>query len=143
PDKSIDVIDEAGAAIQLLPPSKRRSQITKRDIEKIVAQLARIPQINVVGEEKNNLKDLKQNLQMLIYGQDHAVEKVADTVIMARSGLGDDRKPMASFLFAGPTGVGKTELARQLAIQLGSHLERFDMSEYMEKHSVAKLIGAP
>lgn len=143
PDKSIDVIDEAGAALQLLPPSKKRQQVTKKDIEKIVAQLARIPQINVVGEEKNNLKDLKPNLKMLIYGQDHAVEKVADTVIMARSGLGDDRKPMASFLFAGPTGVGKTELARQLALQLGSHLERIDMSEYMEKHSVAKLIGAP
>ena len=143
PDKSIDVIDEAGAALQLLPASKKRQQVTKKDIEKIVAQLARIPQINVVGEERNNLKDLKQNLQMLIYGQDHAVEKVADTVIMSRSGLGDDRKPMASFLFAGPTGVGKTELARQLAIQLGSHLERIDMSEYMEKHSVAKLIGAP
>lgn len=143
PDKSIDVIDEAGAALQLLPSSKKRHQVTKKDIEKIVSQLARIPQINVVGAEKNNLKDLKANLQMLIYGQDHAVEKVADTVIMARSGLGDDRKPMASFLFAGPTGVGKTELARQLALQLGSHLERIDMSEYMEKHSVAKLIGAP
>lgn len=143
PDKSIDVIDEAGAALQLLPASKKRQQVTKRDIEKIVAQLARIPQISVIGEEKKNLKDLKPNLQMLIYGQDHAVEKVADTVIMSRSGLGEDRKPMASFLFAGPTGVGKTELARQLAIQLGSHLERIDMSEYMEKHSVAKLIGAP
>ncbi len=143
PDKTIDVIDEVGAAMQLLPASKRRSQITKKDIEKVVAQLARIPQISVIGEEKKNLKDLKENLQMLIYGQEHAVEKVADTVIMSRSGLGDDRKPMASFLFAGPTGVGKTELARQLAIQLGSHLERIDMSEYMEKHSVAKLIGAP
>ncbi len=143
PDKTIDVIDEAGAALQLLPASKKRQQVTKRDIEKIVAQLARIPQLQVVGEEKTNLKDLKTNLQMLIYGQNHAVEKVADTVIMARSGLGDDRKPMASFLFAGPTGVGKTELARQLALQLGSHLERIDMSEYMEKHSVAKLIGAP
>lgn len=143
PDKSIDVIDEAGAALQLLPASKKRQQVKKKDIEKIVAQLARIPQINVIGAEKKNLKDLKPNLKMLIYGQDHAVEKVADTVIMSRSGLGDDRKPMASFLFAGPTGVGKTELARQLALQLGSHLERIDMSEYMEKHSVAKLIGAP
>lgn len=143
PDKAIDVIDEAGASIQLLPEAKRRTKITKKDIESIVASLAKIPKITVVGNEVNKLKNLKENLKMAIYGQDEPVEKVADAILLSRSGLGDIEKPMASFLFAGPTGVGKTELAKQLAFQIGGHLERFDMSEYMEKHAVSKLIGAP
>jgi ATP-dependent Clp protease ATP-binding subunit ClpA len=143
PDKSIDVIDEAGATVHLLPKSKRKSKITKRDIELIIAKLAKIPKISVSGDDKVTLKNLKQNLQMVIFGQDEPVDKVSDAIILSRSGLGHEDKPIASFLFAGPTGVGKTELARQLALNLGSHLQRIDMSEYMEKHSVAKLIGAP
>ncbi|MDD0853821.1 ATP-dependent Clp protease ATP-binding subunit ClpA [Halobacteriovorax sp. GB3] len=143
PDKSLDVIDEAGARIQLLPASKRKSSISKKDVEQVVAKLARIPEVSVESNEKVKLKSLKENLGLLIYGQDEAVSKVSDAILMSRSGLGHEDKPMASFLFAGPTGVGKTELARQLGIQLGSHLERFDMSEYMEKHTVSKLIGAP
>ncbi len=143
PDKSIDVIDEAGAAIQLLPENKKREKITRKDIEAVVAKLAKIPQISVAANEKDKLRNLKTNLKTVIYGQDEAVEKVSDAILLSRSGLGNGEKPMASFLFAGPTGVGKTELARQLAMELGTHMERFDMSEYMEKHSVAKLIGAP
>lgn len=143
PDKSIDVIDEAGAMMHLLPESKRRGSITKKDIEEVVARLAKIPKISVAASEKDKLKNLKIDLLNVIYGQDSAVEQVADAILMSRSGLGHEGKPIASFLFAGPTGVGKTELARQLAFHLGSHLERFDMSEYMEKHAVSKLIGAP
>jgi len=141
PDKAIDVIDEAGAYTQLL--ATKRSKITKKDVESIVAKLAKVPMISVVGDEKEKLRDLKKNLLMTIYGQDKAVEKVADAILLSRSGLGTEDKPMASFLFSGPTGVGKTELARQLAFNLDSHLERMDMSEYMEKHSVSKLLGAP
>jgi len=141
PDKSIDVIDEAGAYTQLL--ATKRNKITKKDIERIVAKLAKIPNISVVGDDKQKLKDLRKNLKMVIYGQDNAVDKVSDAILLSRSGLGHEHKPMASFLFAGPTGVGKTELARQLAFNLDGHLERIDMSEYMEKHSVSKLIGAP
>ncbi len=141
PDKSIDVIDEAGAYTQLL--ANKRNKITKKDIERIVAKLAKIPNISVVGDDKQKLKDLRKNLKMVIYGQDKAVDKVSDAILLSRSGLGHEHKPMASFLFAGPTGVGKTELARQLAFNLDGHLERIDMSEYMEKHSVSKLIGAP
>lgn len=141
PDKAIDVIDEAGAYTQLL--ANKRSKITKRDVESIVAKLAKIPKLNVAGDEKQKLKDLKKNLLMTIYGQDQAVDKVADAILLSRSGLGTEDKPMASFLFSGPTGVGKTELARQLAFNLDSHLERIDMSEYMEKHAVSKLLGAP
>ncbi len=143
PDKAIDVLDEAGAAIQLMPEGKRKTNISKKDIEEIVARIAKIPKVSLEQDERKRLKDLKKNLGMLIFGQEEAVDKVADAIVLARSGLGDELKPLASFLFAGPTGVGKTELARQLSIELGSHLERFDMSEYMEKHSVAKLIGAP
>jgi ATP-dependent Clp protease ATP-binding subunit ClpA len=143
PDKAIDVIDEAGAAVQLMPENKRKTNISKKDIESIVSKLARIPEVSVASTEKERLKSLKNNLGLLIYGQDQAVDRVADAILMARSGLGSEDRPIASFLFAGPTGVGKTELARQLAMNLGSHLERFDMSEYMEKHAVAKLIGAP
>lgn len=141
PDKAIDVIDEAGAYTHLL--AKKRTEITEEDVERIVAKLAKIPKINASGDEKKKLKDLKNNLQMTIYGQDEAVEKVADAILLSRSGLGAEEKPMASFLFSGPTGVGKTELARQLAFNLDSHLERIDMSEYMEKHAVSKLLGAP
>ncbi|MBT3586476.1 MAG: ATP-dependent Clp protease ATP-binding subunit ClpA [Halobacteriovoraceae bacterium] len=143
PDKSIDVIDEAGAKIQLLPAAKRRQNISKKDIEQVVAQLAKIPQVTVVGSEKEKLQQLEPNIKLAIFGQDKAVEKVSDAILLARSGLGDENRPMGAFLFAGPTGVGKTELAKQLALQLGSQLERFDMSEFMEKHSVSKLIGAP
>lgn len=143
PDKSIDIIDEAGAAVQLLPASKRKSTITKKDIENIVAKIAKIPRLSVAAEEKDKLKKLKDNLKLLIFGQDKAVDQVSDAILLSRSGLGNEGKPTGSFLFAGPTGVGKTELARQLSRELGCHLERFDMSEYMEKHSVAKLIGAP
>jgi ATP-dependent Clp protease ATP-binding subunit ClpA len=143
PDKSLDVIDEAGAAMNLLSESKKRVNITKKDIEKVVAKLAKIPKISVVGSEKEKLRALKDKLKLVLYGQDHAVDQVSDAVLLSRSGLGHEEKPMASFLFAGPTGVGKTELARQLGLQLESHLQRFDMSEFMEKHSVSKLIGAP
>lgn len=143
PDKSIDIIDEAGASIQLLPPKKRRQNITKKDIETIVAKIAKIPRLSVASEEKDKLSKLKDNLKLLIFGQDKAVDQVSDAILLSRSGLGNEGKPTGSFLFAGPTGVGKTELARQLSSEMGCHLERFDMSEYMEKHSVAKLIGAP
>jgi ATP-dependent Clp protease ATP-binding subunit ClpA len=143
PDKSIDIIDEAGAAIQLLPESKRRTKVTKKDIEKIVAQFAKIPKISVVGQDKDKLSKLYENLKLKIYGQDEAVSIVTDAIITSKSGLGSEGRPIANFLFAGPTGVGKTELAKQLSYELNSELQRFDMSEYMEKHSVAKLIGAP
>lgn len=143
PDKSIDAIDEAGALNQIRPEKKKKSSITKKDIEDVVAKMANIPKLTVETTEKDKLKDLNKNLKMLIFGQDHAVDEVSQAIYMAKSGLGDEGKPISSFLFAGPTGVGKTELAKQLANQLGCHLERFDMSEYMEKHSVSKLIGSP
>lgn len=143
PDKSIDVMDEVGAMIRIQPSSKRHTNVTKKDIESIVATMAKIPKMSVAGDEREKLKGLKSNLRMMIFGQDEAVEKVADAILLSRSGLGHEQRPIGSFLFTGPTGVGKTELARQLARELGVHIERFDMSEYMEKHSVAKLIGAP
>lgn len=143
PDKSIDVMDEVGAMIRILPESKRHTNVSKKDIESIVATMAKIPKMSVAGDEREKLKSLKSNLRMMIFGQDEAVEKVADAILLSRSGLGHEQKPIGSFLFTGPTGVGKTELARQLARELGVHIERFDMSEFMEKHSVAKLIGAP
>ena len=143
PDKSIDVIDEAGAAVQLQSKNTRRNNITLKDIEKTVAHFAKIPKFSVVGNEKERLKSLDVNLKRLIYGQDEAIDLVSDAIFMSRSGIGNKNKPMASFIFAGPTGVGKTELTRQLAIELGIHLERFDMSEYGEKHSLSRLIGAP
>lgn len=143
PDKSIDILDEAGAANQLLKKEKRKSSVSKKDIEKVVASLAKVPLHSISSEERDDLRSLKDNLKLLIFGQDNAVSSVADAILLSRSGLHEGNKPMASFLFAGPTGVGKTELARVLAMNLGSHLERFDMSEYMEKHSVSKLVGAP
>ncbi len=143
PDKSIDVMDEVGAMIRIMPTSKRHTNVSRKDVESIIANMAKIPKMSVIGDEREKLKSLKSNLRLLIFGQDEAIEKVADAILLSRSGLGHEHKPIGSFLFAGPTGVGKTELARQLARELGVHLERFDMSEYMEKHSVAKLIGAP
>jgi len=143
PDKSIDVMDEVGAMIKIMPESKRHMNITKKDIESVVASIAKIPKMSVHSDEREKLKNLKSHLKLLIFGQDSAIEKVADAILLSRSGLAHEHKPIGSFLFTGPTGVGKTELARQLARELGVHLERFDMSEYMEKHSVAKLIGAP
>jgi ATP-dependent Clp protease ATP-binding subunit ClpA len=143
PDKSIDVIDEVGAMIRIMPEAKRHVNITKKDVETVIAMMAKIPKMSVATDERDKLKSLKDNLKLMIFGQDDAVNKVADAILLSRSGLGNDQKPMGSFLFTGPTGVGKTELAKQLARELSIHLERFDMSEYMEKHSVAKLIGAP
>jgi ATP-dependent Clp protease ATP-binding subunit ClpA len=143
PDKAIDVIDEAGAALQLIPVEKRKKTLTLKDIEATVARMAKIPQKNIASDEKVKLQNLKENLRMLIFGQNQAVDMVADSILMARSGLNNPEKPQASFLFAGPTGVGKTELAKQMAFHLGINFFRIDMSEYMEKHSVAKLIGAP
>jgi ATP-dependent Clp protease ATP-binding subunit ClpA len=143
PDKSIDIIDEAGASLHLLPLKNRRNQISKKDIENVVAKLAGVPKITVSATEKEKLEKLNENLKMVVYGQDHAIDQITDAVLMSRSGLVGQDRTMGSFLFAGPTGVGKTELARQLAIFLDSELQRFDMSEYMEKHAVSKLIGAP
>lgn len=143
PDKAIDVIDEAGALIQLTAQKRKRANVTIKDIETVVSYLAKVPRVSVVGDEKEKLRNLKGNLKGLIFGQDEAVERVSDAILMSRSGLSRPDKPQACFLFTGPTGVGKTELARQLAFNLGVHFERFDMSEYMEKHAVSKLIGAP
>jgi ATP-dependent Clp protease ATP-binding subunit ClpA len=143
PDKSIDVLDEVGALIRILPENKRHININKKDVETIVSKMANIPKMSVASNEKDKLKNLKSNLKQMIFGQDQACEIVADAILLSRSGLSNDEKPMGSFLFTGPTGVGKTELAKRLAHELGIHLERFDMSEYMEKHSVSKLIGAP
>lgn len=143
PDKSLDVLDETGAMIRILPADKRHKAITEKDVETVISMMAKIPRMSVASDERDKLKNLRNNLRLLIFGQDEAVDKVADAILLSRSGLGHEEKPLGSFLFTGPTGVGKTELARQLAFELGIHLERFDMSEFMEKHSVAKLIGAP
>jgi ATP-dependent Clp protease ATP-binding subunit ClpA len=143
PDKAIDVIDEAGARVQLAPPSKRRKTIGVQDVEEIVAHIARIPPKRVSASDMRQLENLEQELRRVIYGQDQAVEALAATIKMSRAGLGAPQKPVGSFLFAGPTGVGKTEVTRQLAEILGVQLIRFDMSEYMERHTVSRLIGAP
>ncbi|HHI76987.1 MAG TPA: ATP-dependent Clp protease ATP-binding subunit ClpA, partial [Gammaproteobacteria bacterium] len=143
PDKAIDVIDEAGAANQLLPPSRRKKTIGVGEVESIVASIARIPPRKVSTTDTEALKNLERDLQMVVYGQDPAIEALATAIRMNRSGLGQEDKPIGSFLFAGPTGVGKTEVTRQLARVLGLHLIRFDMSEYMERHTVSRLIGAP
>ncbi len=143
PDKAIDLIDEAGASIQLQYPAPVDRRVTLDILEEVTSMIAKIPRMSVASNELSQLKSLRSNLKMLIYGQDMAIDLVCDAIHMSRSGLGHDEKPMGCFLFAGPTGVGKTELARQLAINLGIHFERFDMSEYMEKHAVSKLIGAP
>ena len=143
PDKAIDVIDEAGAKQALAPASKRRKQIGVHEVQAVVASIARIPVAQITQKEKETLQDLDQNLKRVVFGQDHAVEQLSKAVQLARSGLGEPNKPTASFLFAGPTGVGKTELSQQLAKLLGVEMIRFDMSEYMERHTVSRLIGAP
>jgi ATP-dependent Clp protease ATP-binding subunit ClpA len=143
PDKAIDVIDEAGAVQRILPKSRQRKTIGKTEIEEVVARMARIPARNVSTHDRNALKTLERDLKTVVFGQDQAIEALATSIKMARSGLGNPQKPTGSFLFSGPTGVGKTEVARQLAYTLGIELIRFDMSEYMEPHSVSRLIGAP
>ncbi len=143
PDKAIDVIDEAGAYQRLLAPSKRKKTIGVKEVESIVARIARIPPKSVSHSDKDKLRTLDRDLKMVVFGQDKAIDALADAIKMARSGLGDVEKPIGSFLFAGPTGVGKTEVTRQLAKVLGIELIRFDMSEYMERHTVSRLIGAP
>ena len=143
PDKAIDVIDEAGARQRLLPQETRKELIDVEEIETIVAKMARIPAKQVSSSDKDVLQHLERNLKMVIFGQDPAIETLASSIKLARSGLANPEKPSGSFLFAGPTGVGKTEVTKQLALQLGIELVRFDMSEYMEPHSVSRLIGAP
>jgi len=143
PDKAIDVIDEAGAAQRILPPSKRKKIIGKAEVEEIVAKIARIPPANVSNDDRGKLKTLERDLKNVVFGQDKALDMLASAVKMARSGLGKGDKPIGSFLFSGPTGVGKTEAAKQLAYIMGIDLIRFDMSEYMEQHAVSRLIGAP
>lgn len=143
PDKAIDVIDEAGAFQQLQPPSKRKKVIGVGDIESIVAKIARIPPKTVSNDDKDTLQKLEKNLQMVVFGQEDAISSLATSIKLARAGLRGGEKPIGSFLLAGPTGVGKTEVTRQLAGLLGLELIRFDMSEYMERHTVSRLIGAP
>jgi ATP-dependent Clp protease ATP-binding subunit ClpA len=143
PDKAIDVIDEAGAAQKILPKSKQKKVIGKSEVEEIVAKIARIPAKNVSSDDRNALKTLDRDLKNVVFGQDKAIDALVSAIRMARSGLGNPQKPIGNFLFSGPTGVGKTEVARQLAYCLGVELIRFDMSEYMERHAVSRLIGAP
>ncbi|MET3916584.1 ATP-dependent Clp protease ATP-binding subunit ClpA [Variovorax sp. OAS795] len=143
PDKAIDVIDEAGAAQRILPANKRKKTISKTEVEDIVAKIARIPPANVSNDDRGKLQTIERDLKSVVFGQDKALEVLASAVKMARSGLGREDKPIGSFLFSGPTGVGKTEAAKQLAYIMGIELIRFDMSEYMERHAVSRLIGAP
>jgi ATP-dependent Clp protease ATP-binding subunit ClpA len=143
PDKAIDVIDEAGAAQRILPQAKRRKTITKAEVEDIVAKIARIPPASVSNDDRSKLRNIERDLKNVVFGQDAALEALAAAVKMARSGLGRADKPIGAFLFSGPTGVGKTEAAKQLANIMGIDLLRFDMSEYMERHAVSRLIGAP
>jgi ATP-dependent Clp protease ATP-binding subunit ClpA len=143
PDKAIDVIDEAGAAQRILPANKRKKTISKSEVEDIVAKIARIPPASVSNDDRSKLKNIERDLKNVVFGQDAALEALAAAVKMARSGLGRADKPIGAFLFSGPTGVGKTEAAKQLANIMGIDLLRFDMSEYMERHAVSRLIGAP
>ena len=143
PDKAIDVIDEAGAAQRILPKNKQKKTITRAEVEEIVAKIARIPPASVSSDDRGKLKTLDRDLNSVVFGQEPAIEALAAAIKMARSGLGRPDKPIGSFLFSGPTGVGKTEVAKQLAFILGIELIRFDMSEYMERHAVSRLIGAP
>jgi ATP-dependent Clp protease ATP-binding subunit ClpA len=143
PDKAIDVIDEAGAAQRILPKSKQKKTITRAEVEEIVAKIARIPTNSVTNDDRSKLKTLDRDLKSVVFGQDAAIDALGSAIKMARSGLGKPDKPIGSFLFSGPTGVGKTEVAKQLAYILGIDLIRFDMSEYMERHAVSRLIGAP
>jgi len=143
PDKAIDVLDEAGAAQRILPKSKQKKTIGKHEIEEIIAKIARIPTRTVSHDDRNVLKNLDRDLKATVFGQNRAIDALATAIKMSRSGLGNPQKPIGSFLFSGPTGVGKTEVARQLAYAMGMPLHRFDMSEYMERHAVSRLIGAP
>ena len=143
PDKAIDVIDEVGASRMLLPENKRRKTVTLRDVEEIVAKIARIPPKSVSSDDKETLRNLERDLKAMVFGQDRAIEALAAAIKLSRAGLREAEKPIGNYLFSGPTGVGKTEVARQLAATLGIELIRFDMSEYMERHSVSRLIGAP
>ena len=143
PDKAIDVIDEAGAAQRILPKNKQKKTINRLEVEEIVAKIARIPPASVTSDDRSKLKTLDRDLKSVVFGQDPAIDALASAIKMARSGLGRPDKPIGSFLFSGPTGVGKTEVAKQLAFVLGVDLIRFDMSEYMERHAVSRLIGAP
>ena len=143
PDKAIDVIDEAGAAQKILPKSKQKRVISKHEIEEIIAKITRIPAQTVSADDRNALKNLDRDLKAVVFGQDKAIDALSAAIKMARSGLGNPQKPIGCFLFSGPTGVGKTEVARQLAYTMGVELIRFDMSEYMERHAVSRLIGAP
>ena len=143
PDKAIDVMDEAGAQQRLLPPSKRKKTVGVQDIEAIIAKSARIPEQSVSRTDQDILKQLDRNLKMVVFGQDEAIDKLSSAIRLSRSGLGNEHTPIGSFLFAGPTGVGKTEVTQQLAKAMGIELIRFDMSEYMERHAVSRLIGAP
>ncbi|MDO9102645.1 MAG: ATP-dependent Clp protease ATP-binding subunit ClpA [Candidatus Nitrotoga sp.] len=143
PDKAIDVIDEAGAAQRILPKSKQKKLIGKHEIEDIIAKIARVPSRTVSSDDRNLLKTLDRDLKTVVFGQNAAIDVLARAIKMSRSGLGNPQKPIGSFLFSGPTGVGKTEVARQLAFAMGMPLNRFDMSEYMERHAVSRLIGAP
>ncbi|WP_073973761.1 ATP-dependent Clp protease ATP-binding subunit ClpA [Erythrobacter donghaensis] len=143
PDKAIDVIDEVGAMQMLVPPSRRKKTITAREIEQVIATMARIPPKSVSKDDKKALENLERDLKHVVFGQDDAIVRLATAMKLSRAGLRDPDKPIGSFLFSGPTGVGKTEVARQLATIMGIELKRFDMSEYMERHSVSRLIGAP
>jgi len=143
PDKAIDVIDEVGASRMLLPEHKRRKTVTLRDVEEIVAKIARIPPKSVSADDKETLRHLERDLRSMVFGQDQAIDALSAAIKLSRAGLRDQEKPIGNYLFSGPTGVGKTEVARQLASVLGIELIRFDMSEYMERHSVSRLIGAP
>ena len=143
PDKAIDVIDEAGAAQRILPKSKQKKTITRAEVEDIVAKIARVPSTSVSNDDRSKLKSLDRDLKSVVFGQDNAIDALSAAIKMSRSGLGKPDKPIGSFLFSGPTGVGKTEVAKQLAYILGIELIRFDMSEYMERHAVSRLIGAP
>ena len=143
PDKAIDVIDEVGASRMLLPESKRKKTVTAKDVEAVVAMIARIPPKSVSTDDRKALSTLDRDLKTVVFGQDPAIEQLASAIKLSRAGLRDPQKPIGSYLFSGPTGVGKTEVARQLSMTLGVELVRFDMSEYMERHSVSRLIGAP
>ena len=143
PDKAIDVVDEAGAYQQLQPASKRKKLIQATDMEKVVASIARIPAKHVSSSDVAALKNLEGNLKMVVFGQEEAIGSLATAIKLSRAGLNEQEKPIGSFLFSGPTGVGKTEVSRQLAKIMGIELLRFDMSEYMERHTVSRLIGAP
>ena len=143
PDKAIDVIDEAGAAQRILPKSKQKRVISKHEIEETIAKIARVPPQSISSTDRSKLQNLDRDLKAVVFGQERAIDALAAAIKMSRSGLGNPQKPIGCFLFSGPTGVGKTEVARQLAYTMGVELIRFDMSEYMERHAVSRLIGAP